>query len=359
MHSIAMRSSRLQPVHLSNPSLAKVGMAVPRCLRQWAAVALVPLALSSYAGQPAPPAESKTDARGWLQRISKAASTSNYQGTLVFSVGGSATTSRVSRYCVGPHSYEHTESLDGPARLIYRHNQLVHTLWPNKKVAVVEQRDALTPFPALPASSGEAMASYDVKLEGVDRVAEKSARVMLLSPRDEHRFAQRLWAHEDSGLMLRAEVIGPDGQVLESSAFTDIKLGVKPHPETVTQAMAKLEGYRVVRAIISRTKLETEGWRLSVPIDGFRQISCVTRPLDGGEPKPGAATMVQSIYSDGLVHVSVFIEPFDAQRHKPMMSSWGATHAMAQQRDDKWITVMGDVPIESIKKFAAALEKLK
>lgn len=320
---------------------------------------LVPVALTAHAAPPSASVDAKDDARLWLHRIGKAASTTNYQGTMVFSVGGSSTTSRVARYCVGPHSYEQTESLDGPARRIYRHNQLVHTFWPLKKVAVVEQREALSPFPSLPTGTGDALSAYQVTLEGHDRIAAQNARVMLLAPRDEHRFAQRLWAHEDSGLMLRADVLSPDGQVLESSAFTDLKVGVKPQPDAVLQAMGKLDGYRVVRAAISRTRLETEGWRLNVPVVGFQQISCVKRPIDGGDPKPDAPAMVQSIYSDGLVHISVFIEPYRPERHKPMMSSWGATHTMAQQRDDQWVTVMGDVPIDTIKKFASALEKLK
>ncbi len=322
-------------------------------------MALLPVAMVAHAAPPSDSVAANDDSRVWLQRIGKAASTTNYQGTMVFSVGGSVSTSRVARYCVGPQSYEQTESLDGPARRIYRHNQLVHTFWPLKKVAVVEQRDALLPFPSLPAGASEALSAYHVTLEGTDRVAALNARVMLLAPRDGHRFAQRVWAHEDSGLMLRADVLSPEGQVLESSAFTDLKVGVKPQPEAVLQAMAKLDGYRVVRAAISRTRLEAEGWRLKVPVTGFAQISCVKRPVDGGEPVADAPSMVQSIYSDGLVHISVFIEPYRPERHKPMMSSWGATHTMAQQRDDQWVTVMGDVPIETLKKFAAALEKLK
>jgi sigma-E factor negative regulatory protein RseB len=347
---------------------------VARVAAHAALLALLPCAVPSHAGpsqggsgQGSPQAasassanaDSKADPRRWLQRISKAAASVNYQGTMMFSAGGTVSTSRLSRYGQGANSFEHTESLDGPPRQVYRHNQLVHTLWPAKRVAVVEQREALSPFPALPVEGHDALTAYDVKLEGVERVAAHAAQVMLLAPRDDSRFAQRLWADVDTGLMLRADVLGPDGRVLESSGFAELKVGVKPQHESLVQAMHKLDGYRVVRAAISRTKLAQEGWQLKVPLAGFAQISCVTRPLDGGEPKPGAPAMVQAIYSDGLVHVSVFIEPFNAERHKPMLSSWGATHTLTQQRDDRWITVMGDVPIETIKQFAAALDRVK
>lgn len=355
-------------MHVSTAAVAARN-ASPACLARSArsarrlrtvvcAVALLPMVFGAQAWQ-AKEDVGKLDARAWLQRIGKAASSANFQGTMVFNVGGTTSSSRLTRYCVGSQSFERSDALDGPARSIFRHNQLVHTLWPDKQVAVIEQRDALTPFPALPAAAPEAFAGYDVSLAGRDRVAAHDAQVIVMSPRDPSRFAQKLWADVRTGLMLRADVMGPDGRVMESSSFTDLKLGVRAQPEQVTGPMHKLDGFKVVRAQIARTRLEDEGWRLDVPVAGFRQISCVKRPLDGGEPRPGAPFMVQSIYSDGLVHVSVFIEPFDATRHKPMMSSWGATHTLAQQRDDAWITVVGDVPAETIRRFASALEKVR
>ncbi len=346
---------------MMNQSLGMVVVAKTWTRRAWLPWLMV-FHLGAQAGGAAPgqlPAPSKDDARAWLARLSKAATTTNFQGTMVFSAAGQVSTSRLTRYCVGPQQFEQSETLDGPSRLIFKHNHVVHTLWPSKRVAVVEQRETTTHFPSVPAGGLHALAGYDVRLEGVDRVAGHPAQTLFLAPKDGARFAQRLWADVDSGLMVRAEVLDPDGRVMESSAFSDLKVGVKPRPDQVTQAMHKLDGYRVIRTTLTRTKLEAEGWRLPVPVPGFQQVSCVSRPVDGGDAKPGAPTIVQSIFSDGLVHVSVFIEPYDAPRHKPMMSSWGATHALAQQRGDQWVTVMGDVPIETIKAFASALERLR
>lgn len=318
------------------------------------AVLVLPAALAAHAGE----AGDKLDGRGWLDRVAMAASRTSYQGTMVFSAGSHMSTTRVTRYCQGKDNFERHESLDGPPRLIYRHNQLVHTLWPQKKVAVVQHRDARTPFPAL-SDAGDALAAYHVRLEGSDRVAAHSSQVMLLEPRDPHRYAQRLWAATSTGLMLRADTLDRDGRVLESIAFTDLKTNVKPQPEVVTSAMNRLDGYQVIKPDVSRTKLEDEGWKLGVPITGFRQVSCVKRPVDGSKALPSSPSIVQSVYSDGVAHVSVFIEPHDASRHKPMMSSWGASHTLAQQRGDAWITVVGDVPMATLERFAAAIERLR
>ena len=54
--------------------------------------------------------------------------------------------------------------------------------------------------------------------------------MLLLQPRDAHRFAQRLWAEKGSGLLLRADVLGRDGDVLESASFSDLAIGVQVRP---------------------------------------------------------------------------------------------------------------------------------
>jgi sigma-E factor negative regulatory protein RseB len=317
-----------------------------------AAALTLPLALAGHAGD----AHVKLDARGWLERVAEAATRTSYQGTMVFTAGSTISTTRVARYCTGRGSFEQLEPLDGPPRMIYRHNQIVHTLWPRKKIAVVQQRDPRTPFPALPESGGDVLAGYEVRLEGADRVAAHPSQVVLLQPRDAQRYAQRLWAEASTGLMLRADVLDHEGRVLESTAFTDLKTGVRPQPDVVTAAMNRLGGYHVIKPEVTRTRLEDEGWQLRSPVAGFKPISCVKRPVGSGGGRDNVPMVVQSVYSDGLAYVSVFVEPHDPQRHKPMMSTWGAVGTLMQSLGDAWVTVVGDVPMDTLERFAAALK---
>jgi len=299
---------------------------------------------------------SAPDARVWLARIHEAASQRNYQGTLVFSAGGSVSSSRIAHYSEGPQRFERIEALDGQMRRVFRHNELVQTVWPASRLAVIEQRDPLTPFPALLREGGERLIEhYELRALGVDRVAGHEVQVFLLRPRDSHRFGQRLWAERNSGLLLRADILGPREEVLESASFTEVAIDVRPQPDSVLVPMKRLEGYRVLRPSYARTQLEAQGWSLASPLAGFRQISCVQRPLD----VPAAeAQVLQAIFSDGLTHVSVFIEPYNAERHpRAMHTSIGATHTLMRRRDEWWITVMGDVPLSTLKMFAQALER--
>jgi sigma-E factor negative regulatory protein RseB len=299
---------------------------------------------------------SALDARAWLIRIHEAASQRNYHGTMVFSAGGAVSSSRIAHYSEGPQQFERIEALDGRMRRVFRHNELVQTVWPQSRLAVIEQRDPLPPFPALLRAGGERLIEhYELRAQGSDRVAGYEAQVFLLRPRDAHRFGQRLWAERSSGLLLRADILGPREEVLESASFTEVAIDVRPQRDSVLGPMKKLDGYRVLRPSHVRTQLEAEGWALANPVAGFRQISCVKRPLDA----PAAEVEVlQAIFSDGLTHVSVFVEPYNAERHqRALHTAIGATHTLMRRRDDWWITVMGDVPVSTLKLFAQALER--
>lgn len=296
------------------------------------------------------------DARAWLARIHAAANQRNYQGTMVFSAGGMLSSSRVAHFCVGEQTFERVEALDGRQQHIYRVNDAVHTVWPQQRVAVLEKRTPISSLPsATQAVEPRALEQYELLREGSERVAGREAQVFLLQPRDDLRYAQRLWADKATGLMLRADIIGPQRTVLESAAFSEVEIGVKPQAEAVMQAVKKLDGYRIVRPQQQHTKLEAEGWTLERGVPGFTLTGCVKRPLEtAGSDEP----VLQAVFSDGLTHVSMFIEPFEARRKLAELSAQtGATGTLRQRRGEHWVTVMGEVPAMTLKAFADALQR--
>lgn len=307
------------------------------------------------------PAQAR-EVRTWLTRIHDAASRHNFQGTFVVSSGGTASSARIAHYCEGPNQFERSETLDGQQRLVYRHNDTVHTLWPAGKLALIEQRSLTTSFPALLQAGDDRITDfYEVRPQGAERVAGRTANVLSVRPKDGLRYGYRLWADQASGLLLRADTVGERNEVLESSAFSEVAIDVKAQPDSVLGPMKKLDGYRISRPAMTTTRLETEGWSLRQPAPGFKQVSCVKRPMDEAlAPAPGGADpqILQAIYSDGLTHVSVFIEPFNAQRHtRPLQATVGAMQTLMQQQGDWWVTVVGEVPSATLRIFAKGLER--
>ncbi len=334
-----------------------------RSLSALALVGAACVSTPSARAQSEAPAQA-SEVRAWLLRIHEAASRQNFQGTFVVTGGGAVSSARIAHYCEGKNQFERSESLDGQTRHVYRHNEVVQTVWPVARVAMIEQRSLPASFPALLQAGDDRIVDfYDVHPQGVDRLAGHEANVLLVKAKDSFRYGYRLWADQASGLLLRADVLSERGDVLETSAFSEVTIGVRPQPESVLQPMKKLDGFRVLRPVLTPTRLEAEGWSVRQPAPGFRQVSCVKRPMDGAsvvEKDSAEPQVLQTIYSDGLTYVSLFIEPFNPQRHtRPMLASVGATQTLMQQQGDWWITVVGDVPPATLRTFVRGLERRK
>ena len=160
------------------------------------------------------------------------------------------------------------------------------------------------------------------------------------------------------GLLLRADVLGPDGRVLESSAFTELKMDVVGGQASVLTPLRNLGGWREVHLASQETRLEQEGWTLGPLPAGFSLLGAVRKaialPADPAVRQAPAST-VHAVFSDGLARVSVFIEPAQGPGRPAFMTQLGATHTLSQPGGaEHWLTLMGDVPMSTLKAIAGA-----
>lgn len=321
---------------------------------------LLPLSAGAASADPSG-AAALDDARSFLLRIQQAANTGNYRGTMVFSANGSMSSSRVLHYWVGQQTYEKLESLDGRQQQIYRHNDDVHTIWPQTREAVIEKRGPRGGWQSTPSAIEPSLLQrYQVRREGSSRIAGRDADVLMLDPNDGLRYAQRLWADRATGLMLRADVLGADkSSILESVGFSEVEIGVKPEPMVVTRIASGLDGFRISRPTQQSTRLNDEGWLLARPVAGFELVGCVKRQFDALRSAASAAPpLLQAVFSDGLAHVSLFVEAYDKRRHKnEIVAHLGATTTVTVRRQDHWFTAVGDAPPATLKLFTEALER--
>ena len=322
--------------------------------------ALAGVLLGASAQEPAPPPATlpaplpTQEAQGWLSRISAAANERSYRGTMVFSAEGVVSSSRVAHYCDGKQFLERVEALDGRQQRVYRHNHQVHTVWPQERVVVVERRDAPVGLVSIRrAVEPVALRSYTLHAQDRQRVAGRMAQVLVLRPVDEWRFAQRLWADVETGLLLRSDVLDPQSRVLESSSFSEIEVGASVVTPAALLDGMKPEGYKEMSSPNRVVDLGSEGWSVRQPVPGFELMGCLKRPRHGTD----RGHVLQAVFSDGLSFVSVFIEPFDAGRHtQALAAGLGATGTLMRREGPHWLTVMGDVPRHTLERFLRAIE---
>ena len=319
-------------------------------------------ALGYVAAQATPAAASAVESRSindWLMRMHEASRKRSYIGTFVVSSGGAMSSAKIWHVCEGDQQMERVETLTGAPRSIFRHNDQVVTFMPDHKVVRSEKRESLGMFPQLLQSTDGRIADfYKVKQEGTDRVAGVEADIVLLVPKDSMRFGYRVWTEQKKGLVVKLQTLDTDGKVLEQAAFSELQLDAPVKMDKLLQMMGKVEGYRVEKPVLVKTTASAEGWVLKAPVAGFKPMSCYKRPVTAN-PASGEEPL-QWIFSDGLASVSIFVEPFDRQRHERESSlSMGATQTITRQLDAYWVTVMGEVPMATLKLFANGLERRK
>lgn len=317
------------------------------------AACLMPLATPLLAGEPKAGERSVVD---WLVRMHEASRQRAYVGTLVVSAGSAMSSSRIWHVCDGKQQMERVETLTGEPRTTIRRNNEVITFVPASKVALLEKRESLGVFPELLRTpSSQIAAFYQSRERPADRVAGHLSDVVDIEPKDALRFGYRIWSEKKTGLVVKMQTLGEQGAVLEQVAFTELQLDAPVRMDKLQQMMNDTKGYELQRPVLHKTTAQAEGWQLRESVPGFTPMSCHTR-----EATPGGRAPMQWVFSDGLATVSLFVEPFDPARHqKESVAVMGATHSLTQRVGDFWLTAMGEVPMSTLRRFAANLERLR
>lgn len=317
------------------------------------------LGLGFAQAQPATAQQRELGVSEWLMRMHEASKLRSYVGTFVVSsIGGGMSMARIWHACEGDVQAEKVESLTGAPRSVYRRNEQVATFFPETSTVRIERRESLGIFTNLVKSDEVAIPDfYAARRLGTDRVAGFEADVVHVAPRDALRFGYRIWSERKSGLVVKLQTIDGEGQVLEQSAFTELALDAPVRVDKLIRMMAAPSGWRVENAEVVKTTAENEGWQMRNAPAGFKPIRCYRRPV-GGQPAPPGS--MQWVFSDGLAAVSLFVEPFDAARHRREgLFASGATQTMTRRVQDWWLTAVGEVPAPTLRAFAQGLERRK
>lgn len=294
------------------------------------------------------------EAVGWLRKMADASRLLNYSGTFVYRHGNTSETSRIVHYVnAAGGEFEKMETLEGPAREVIRTNDQVVCYLPEAKTVIIEKRGKRS-FPnLLPERLTGITESYLVRLQGRDRVAGRECQVVALSPRDKLRYGHRFCAESESGLPLRARTYDENGRLLESFAFTEIRLGGTFNSEEVKSSYSEVSrGWRVDHSGFPTAETPADtGWVLTRQPAGFRKLTELKRSI------AGRSSMVSHIvYSDGLAAVSVFIEPLPKVHIAQSLSHQGAVNIFIRPVADYMITVLGEAPAATVMQIANSLE---
>lgn len=292
-------------------------------------VALLCAAASLLAAAPV----AADDAVAWLLKVSEAGRQANYQGTVVYRDGQRMDVMRLVHRQQDGRVQERLTSLNGRPRDILREGDRVAFIAGDEPV-----QSSRSLFPVLSQDQlARAAHHYEFRDLGSARVAGRSCRGVIMSPRDEFRYGYEICGDTETAVPLRVTLLDRRGRTVEQLMFTEIAFPAR----IADAAFAPPPGAKPVAADTAPAAVEApETWRLVRLPPGFR---VVRRDL---APAPDGQGMVEHVLlSDGLSTVSVFgVRPAATERRFRGLSNIGAMNAYGRRVGAFHITVVGEVP---------------
>jgi sigma-E factor negative regulatory protein RseB len=290
----------------------------------------------------------------WIERFHDAGRNRMYTGTFVVQSGSDMAVSKIWHACNGRDQYERIETLTGTPRITLRHNDEVMIFVPESKMVLKERRDALRVFPDfLRTPSQKLDVFYQAWKVGRERVAGVDSEVVDVVPKDSLRHGYRIWTESNTGLVVKMQTRDVSGQVLEQVAFTELELNAMVQTDALARQMRDTQGMRLVQPQMTPTQPESHGWRLTQLVPGFQSMSTQVRAYAEG------ASTLQWVFSDGMASVSLFLQPYDAKRHRQEGAATdGAVHSISQRQGNYWVTAMGEEPASTLAMFLQSIQRV-
>lgn len=315
---------------------------------------LVPWFMAALALASGPAVAGPSDAAEWLRKAHLAAQTATFSGSVVYqSVQGI----RMAKLHQAPghggpmvrmETSAKRDGLDDVAEVV-RHGREIRAYLPHRKEVRVGQEGMLRPdFPQLFLGDiSDVLLHYRVTASDGPTFIGRRTKVLQLSPHRPDRWAVRCWIDTQSGLMLKQQILGHNGEVIDEQAFAELLVGKQAKPR-VTPHHHGSPGWTEVPMEMRRVfpGPTTAPPTVRFPLAGFT-LSHVFVSRD--------APLTQWVFSDGIASVSVFVEPRSKNRVEREMGQDGTTAMASLRHGDHQISVLGDIPLGTAETIARGL----
>lgn len=298
--------------------------------------------------------------RQWLDDMNRAFSNLSYDGIFSYFSGQDLASLRIVHMVVDGEQRERLVHLNGaPREIVRRGDEVACIVMPGDALLELEESIPSGPFArAFVRRYDRISENYGLSFFGEDRVADRAAVRVAVTPRDDDRYGYRLWLDKETRLLLRSELVDADGKRLEIFQFNQIRFG-----EAVDPALLEPEGKD--GSLVSHLTLATKepepvargdiAWEPGWLPDGFSMEAADTRRT------PSSLKSIDTMmYSDGLAAFSLFVEDMPERGAASMVSRNGATvavtHMITDQQDEPYlVTLVGEIPTPTARRIARSV----
>jgi len=330
-------------------------------LAKWFFLIFPVVSTANALAENAPPANTEIrpvlqlpDGKQALKKMATAMRTMNYQGTVAFLRDGKLEPMKYFHAVRNGHEQEHLLSLNSPLREVVRETGKVSCLYTATQKMVVDHRPFERSFLIeLPADINQLDAAYAIKVTGEESIAMLPTYVITIQPKDDLRYARKVWLSQQWYLPLKVVVYDLDGEVLEELMFTELEakdtlpfVDLKPVNTNPTKPSQNDEG----------PLSQQMPFVLTVLPKGFKEVFFTRKPMHDLEQP-----VDHLLLSDGMASVSVYMEHKNAIQplvniHSNNVQAIDTVNYFSRTLGDFELTVMGEVPSETIRMIADSVK---
>ncbi|MEN9771550.1 MAG: sigma factor regulatory protein [Pseudomonadota bacterium] len=293
-----------------------------------------------------------------IDRLQSAAQQLSFSGTFVHQQGPVLQTSRILQLRDAKRSGVKVQALEGSRHEIIRTAQEIRVYMPEHRMVKRDRTDlARSAFPAIFVGTADGiLRNYELVRGGSIRMADLEADEYLLKPRHDLRWPVRFWVDQQSGLVLKCQRLDFDGQAIEQAAFTELRFDPKVRASALRPSFQSAKDWTVHDASMSRLQpMPALRYKPEV-VKGFELIGVYQQPATGSEGGLPFAVR-RYVLSDGIATLSVFVQPRQANGAvAERVYRRGALSMISREVQEAWVTVMGEVPPETLRQFAQSIE---
>lgn len=285
----------------------------------------------------------------WLARLSEVIETRNFQVSFVQSRADGDTMPYLWRHAVMPNGIkmEQLNLQNGPGRELIRVGDVVSVFEPDVSPYSLKSEHINGPIPSTLLHHPERLKQgYEFVSVGRARVAGRPAQQIRIVSRDNNRFSYQLWLDEDTGMLLKLNMLDLQGGLLEQIQVTSLQMTEQPNPyfERINQASLPKP------LVLSKRHRREHNWDVTFLPTGMKEVKQETRRL-----AQTGQIVEYKMFSDGLVDVSVYVQPAadalgsDLVLRNDLSTFLTLTDGKAQ------VTVVGEIPLQTANAIATSL----
>jgi sigma-E factor negative regulatory protein RseB len=294
-----------------------------------------------------------------LKKMSLAADKLDYSGEFVHVKDGKISSMKIAHIGATGNagSQQKLMSLDGSMREIIQQDDIVACILPDQGMGLREKRQARQLFKLNTSDKvGNIIEHYSVSHLGQARVANRNCEQVQVIPNDAYRYGYNLCIDSDNQLLLSSELADINGEILESYKFVSVNFDMVDVSEIRSETPPKTLSWMDDRPKDPGSEMEAEDdaqtWKVTTNHAGVELEHYIERVSPVMQ-----AELTHLVLSDGLAQISVFVSPAEASANQSSASfSMGGLNSFTRKFNDHMITVIGEVPKETVTLIATHTE---